>query len=258
MTPEQLQDLDAFVLEAFIQDPLKDAGSVAADATLENLIPGRVICFQDVMESKKRQEIVREVETPVFTQKKGEGTMIRRPEEEKEKLLEFCVKHYEECTAIELTDLINKKKIASEPVNVGYVRYLLKGAPKASKKASKRGSGAKRGRPAGGSIKAREVALESEFGVKNDQEKLPWHLVCWDFFEGIVKVLQFGAKKYAPDNWKKVPNRRDRYMDANTRHWVDYCKGIRVDPETGLSPLLHIGCNLMFLFWMDLTGDEGK
>ena len=37
-------------------------------------------------------------------------------------------------------------------------------------------------------------------GVKNDQEKLGWDLVPWDAVEPIVAVLDFGSKKYAPDN----------------------------------------------------------
>jgi hypothetical protein len=94
-------------------------------------------------------------------------------------------------------------------------------------------------------------------GVKFDAQKLKWHLVIWDFFEAVVRVLMFGAAKYSADNWKKVQNRRQRYQDAMTRHWVAYCKGERIDPETGESHLAHLGCNAMFLFWMDMTGDEG-
>lgn len=95
-----------------------------------------------------------------------------------------------------------------------------------------------------------------EKGIKFDGEKLKWHLVCWDFFESVCRVLMFGAKKYAPDNWKKVPNRRQRYTDALLRHAIAYTKGEKIDQECGESHLSCIGCNIMFLFWMDLTGDK--
>ncbi len=93
-------------------------------------------------------------------------------------------------------------------------------------------------------------------GVKHDQEKLKWHLVVWDFIEAGVRVLMFGAKKYSADNWKRVPNRRQRYQDATTRHWVAYLKGEKTDGETGESHLASLFCNAMFLFWLDMTGDH--
>lgn len=95
-------------------------------------------------------------------------------------------------------------------------------------------------------------------GVKYDKEKLKWHLVVWEFVEAGVRVLMFGAKKYSTDNWQRVPDRRQRYSDAGTRHWVAYIKGEVTDPETGESHLAHMFCCLMFLFWMDLTGDKGE
>lgn len=95
-------------------------------------------------------------------------------------------------------------------------------------------------------------------GIKFDRDKLQWRLVVWEFIEAGVRVLMHGAKKYAPDNWKHVEDRRQRYQDAMTRHWVAYCKGEKIDPETGESHVAHMFCNAMFLFWMDLTGDEGK
>lgn len=265
LTPDQQKILDAFVLEAFALDPVREAGSVAADATLENLIPGRAIIFQDVMDSKTRQAIVRQYETPVFPQtirpsRKGDSHMIRRSEEEKEKLLEFCIEHREECTAIELTDLINKEKVVAEPVNISYVRYLLKNAPKAPKNRAGKATGAKRGRPAGVSINAREGAekSDSEEGIKFDGSKLKWRLVWWGFLEAIVRVLMWGAKTYAPDNWKSVADRRERYKEALMRHSIAYAKGEITDKDTQESHLACIGCNAMFLHWMDQNGDPGK
>jgi len=93
-------------------------------------------------------------------------------------------------------------------------------------------------------------------GKKFDNGKLEWHLVVWEYFESVVKVLMFGSKKYAPMNWQKVLNRRQRYIDAILRHTIAYAKGEKLDPECGESHLACIGCNAMFLFWMDLTNDK--
>lgn len=93
-------------------------------------------------------------------------------------------------------------------------------------------------------------------GVKFDTEKMKWNLVVWEFFEAVVRVLMFGAKKYAPENWKHVDGRRERYQNALIRHVVAYVKGEAVDRETGESHLACAGCNLMFLFWMDMTDDN--
>ena len=100
--------------------------------------------------------------------------------------------------------------------------------------------------------------MDEKPGFKLDGEKLKWNLVIWEYFESVVRVLMFGCKKYAPFNWQKVPNRRERYKDALIRHAVAYCKGELIDPETGESHLSCIGCNTSFLYWMDMTGDKGE
>ncbi len=95
-------------------------------------------------------------------------------------------------------------------------------------------------------------------GIKFDKEKLKWRLVVWDFFEAIVRVLMWGARTYAPENWKKVEDRRARYKDALLRHAIAYAKGEIIDRDTKESHLACIGCNAMFLHWMDENGDAGK
>jgi len=95
-----------------------------------------------------------------------------------------------------------------------------------------------------------------EKGIKFDSERTKWHLVIWDYWEAVCRVLMFGAKKYAPMNWQKVQNRRQRYTDALLRHSIAYAKGERIDNDSGESHLACIGCNCMFLFWMDLTNDK--
>lgn len=89
-------------------------------------------------------------------------------------------------------------------------------------------------------------------GVKFDQDKPQWTLVPFKALDEVVKVLTIGAKKYAPDNWKKVPNARQRYIDAAFRHMSAYAAGEKLDDETGKSHLAHAMCCLLFLLAFDL------
>ena len=92
---------------------------------------------------------------------------------------------------------------------------------------------------------------EVEEGRKFDQEKLRWDLVPWDSVEQIVDVLTYGAKKYAPDNWKSVPEGRTRYFAALCRHLFAWWRGEKIDPESGKPHLAHAGCCVLFLLFID-------
>lgn len=84
-------------------------------------------------------------------------------------------------------------------------------------------------------------------GVKDDQLKLMWHLLPWTALNGLVKVLTFGATKYAPNGWQTVPNAKERYTAALLRHLHALSVGERLDPESGLRHIDHLLCNAAFL-----------
>ena len=84
-------------------------------------------------------------------------------------------------------------------------------------------------------------------GRKYDQEKNRLDLVEPEFIESVGKVLTFGAQKYEPNNWQGVEDAEDRYYAAAMRHLMAYRRGEKVDPESGLSHLEHLACNVMFL-----------
>jgi hypothetical protein len=90
-----------------------------------------------------------------------------------------------------------------------------------------------------------------EQGLKYDNDKLRWDLLPIAEVEEVVKILTFGAKKYAPNNWQLVNNAKERYYAAIMRHMVAYRKGELIDPESGLPHLAHAMCNIMFLMWFD-------
>lgn len=88
-------------------------------------------------------------------------------------------------------------------------------------------------------------------GVKFDNEKLRWSLLPLTSVQEVVQVLEYGATKYAPDNWMKVPDAQDRYWDAATRHIMAWKMGEKKDSETGKSHLAHAVCCLLYIMWFD-------
>lgn len=93
------------------------------------------------------------------------------------------------------------------------------------------------------------MVAQKTTGMKFDTDKLDYTLLPWDSIEDIVKVLEFGARKYARDNWKKVE--AERYVKAAFRHLIAYQQGERSDQETGLSHLAHLGCCVLFLLSLE-------
>jgi len=92
-------------------------------------------------------------------------------------------------------------------------------------------------------------------GIKHDAGKTRYDLIDWPFVEGIAEVLTLGADKYSDDNWKRVKPFRSRYIGAAMRHFVAWICGERLDKESGLSHLYHLGCCIMFLAWGDKDGE---
>ena len=90
--------------------------------------------------------------------------------------------------------------------------------------------------------------VNKNIGIKHDSDKLVWSLLPLEVLRDVVKVLMYGAKKYAPDNWKYVKP-KERYYDAGMRHLDAWQAGKNKDPETGLNPIAHAICCLIFLLW---------
>lgn len=89
-------------------------------------------------------------------------------------------------------------------------------------------------------------------GRKFDGDKPDYTLVPWDALEEIVKVLDFGAKKYERDNWQHVDSASNRYLAAAFRHLAAVNQGEQMDPESGLSHLAHAGCCVLFLLALEV------
>ena len=84
-------------------------------------------------------------------------------------------------------------------------------------------------------------------GLKYDSGKLNWSLMPFGALQEVVKVLEFGSQKYAPNNWMYVDNADERYWNAAMRHLIAYKTESTNDSETGLSHLAHAICCMLFL-----------
>lgn len=90
------------------------------------------------------------------------------------------------------------------------------------------------------------MSLPLKEGMKHDGEKPRVELLDALALEGIAAVLTFGAKKYAANNWRNgISN--SRLMGALLRHGFAILRGERIDSESGLPHIDHLGCCWMFL-----------
>lgn len=88
---------------------------------------------------------------------------------------------------------------------------------------------------------------------KKDAGKLRWSLLPTDALEQVVKVLEFGAVKYGPNQWRELPEFEwMRISDALERHHTKWKRGKDIDDESGLLELAHLACNALFLLEMEI------
>jgi hypothetical protein len=97
-----------------------------------------------------------------------------------------------------------------------------------------------------------------QVGFKADAGKPRWSLLPWKALSKVVKVLEWGATRYAPDNWRTVQDWEERYFNALIRHVTDWRLGQRYDPETGYHHLAHAACNVLFLLAIDADRDTSE
>jgi hypothetical protein len=83
-------------------------------------------------------------------------------------------------------------------------------------------------------------------GLKHDQGKVPLDLLDPLALDGLGRVLQFGAQKYAAHNWRGGIS-YSRLIAAALRHTFAIMRGEDLDPESGLPHVDHLGCCWMFL-----------
>lgn len=99
------------------------------------------------------------------------------------------------------------------------------------------------------SFKSDKESPNPDIGPKYDEGKLQYSLIPPVATKALAEVLTFGAKKYAPNSWQKVPDAERRYLDALIRHLEAYRSGEELDSESNLSHLSHLLCNASFLLY---------
>ena len=87
--------------------------------------------------------------------------------------------------------------------------------------------------------------LEPVSALRYNTGKPKWSLIHMNSLVPMIRVLEYGALKYAPFNWQK-PMKRDELLDSMQRHMAALIDGNELDDESGLTHIGHIMANAMF------------
>ena len=93
-------------------------------------------------------------------------------------------------------------------------------------------------------------------GMKHDQEKPRQSLVPHLAMREVKKVLEYGAQKYAVDNWREGFE-ASRLYDSTHRHLDAWWLGEECDKETHINHLAHAICGMLFLLELQMLGKMG-
>ena len=83
-------------------------------------------------------------------------------------------------------------------------------------------------------------------GERKNKGKARLELIAPSLMYEVAQVMEYGAKKYAPDNWRRGMKWSVPYACA-VRHLTKWWMGERVDEESGCSHLGHVVANIMML-----------
>lgn len=84
---------------------------------------------------------------------------------------------------------------------------------------------------------------------RHNDGKLKWSLVPQSALEPMVRVMEYGAEKYAPHNYMRGLH-ITTICESLKRHLDAFMEGEDDDPESKLSHIGHIQANALFLSWM--------
>lgn len=71
----------------------------------------------------------------------------------------------------------------------------------------------------------------------------------------VAKVMELGAKKYGPYNWRGNAVLATVYVDAAMRHLLAYLDGETIDPESGQPHTAHVAACMGILLDAAVTGN---
>lgn len=96
---------------------------------------------------------------------------------------------------------------------------------------------------------------ELKDGTKNDEEKNRLELMPYDALWEIGKVFTEGAKKYDQRNWE-LGIKYSRIYGAMMRHAFAWWNREDIDPEFGLSHMVHCAWNALILVAYIIRGKK--
>jgi hypothetical protein len=79
-----------------------------------------------------------------------------------------------------------------------------------------------------------------------NQEDIKPNLML-EAFVLMANVMEFGAKKYERNNWRKKPSHMCESIDSLMRHLKALLVGDTLDEDSGIHHLGHVMCNIMFI-----------
>lgn len=101
---------------------------------------------------------------------------------------------------------------------------------------------------------------QEDVGLKFSNNK-PWAGTVLRVFPysllALGQQIKKGAEKY-PDinNWKKVPDAQNQYLNALMRHLIKHCSGEDVDAENGQLHLIAVVWNAMALYELYISQEH--
>lgn len=102
-----------------------------------------------------------------------------------------------------------------------------------------------------------EMIASSNGGVKQDGGKLRYDLIEAEFLKGMATILTHGAAKYGDRNWQGLE--MFRVERALMTHFNNYRLGEKIDKdEPHQHNLFAVAVNAMFMWWLDVYGNEVK
>ena len=99
--------------------------------------------------------------------------------------------------------------------------------------------------------------MKNEKALRFNEGKPKWTLVHFESLIPLVRVLEFGASKYSPNNWKKGLDLKE-ILDSTQRHLASLIDGEEIDSESQLPHIGHIMCNAMFYQYFKDKQKEDK
>lgn len=85
--------------------------------------------------------------------------------------------------------------------------------------------------------------------LRYNQGKPDYSLIPMSALKEVAHVLEYGASKYARDNWKK-PTKWSVSFACCMRHLSAWQDGEDLDPESGRNHLGHAATNLLQMLYM--------